>query len=126
MKLAKIKEYSPAVLRIAMALVFFWFGITQLINPGMWVGYIPDWLTILPAATFVIINGIFEIVFAALLITGIFTRIVSLVLGLHLLFIGISIGYNAVAIRDIGLALATLSVSLHGPDKLCIMKKSQL
>lgn len=118
-----LKEYGPAVLRIAMALVFFWFAINQLIAPNDWTGYLPEFLynTANPAI-FIYVNAIFEIIFGTLLILGIFTRIAALLLGLHLLGISITLGWSAIAIRDYGLALATLAIVLNGPDKLCLRK----
>lgn len=118
-----LKEYGPALLRIAMALVFFWFAINQLIAPNDWTGYLPGFLynTANPVI-FIYANAIFEIIFGTLLILGIFTRIAALLLGLHLLGISITIGWNATAIRDYGLSLATLSIAMNGPDKLCLRK----
>jgi uncharacterized membrane protein YphA (DoxX/SURF4 family) len=122
-KLDSLKDYGPAVLRIAMALVFFWFAISQLMAPSDWIGYLPSFLanTANPVM-FIYANAIFELIFGGLLILGVFTRLAALLLGLHLIGISIALGYNAVAIRDYGLALATLSIVLAGPDKLCLKK----
>ena len=67
-------------------------------------------------------NAVFEIIFASLLALGIFTRIASLLLALHMIGIVVSLGYNAVAVRDFGLMIATFTVFLNGPDKLCLKK----
>jgi len=122
-KLDSFKEYGPAVLRIAMALVFFWFAINQLIAPEDWTGYLPEFLanTANPVI-FIYANAVFEIIFGTLLILGIYTRLAAFLLGIHLLGISITLGWTAVAIRDYGLALATLSIVLTGPDKLCLKK----
>lgn len=122
-KLYSFKEYGPIVLRIAMALVFFWFAINQLIVPNDWTGYLPEFLAnIANPVLFIYANAIFEIIFGLLLILGIFTRLAAFLLGIHLLGISITLGWSAVAIRDYGLAFATLSIVLNGPDKLCLKK----
>jgi len=123
MNFEKIKKYAPAVLRYGLALVFFWFAISQLTNPAGWIGYLPPFLAGMPnAAMFIYANAVFEIIFASLLALGIFTRIASLLLALHMIGIVVSLGYNAVAVRDFGLMIATFTVFLNGPDKLCLKK----
>ncbi|MGV8150148.1 MAG: DoxX family protein [Candidatus Woesearchaeota archaeon] len=122
-KLDSFKEYAPIVLRYALSLVFFWFAINQLIMPDDWTGYLPEFLanTANPVM-FIYANAIFEIIFGTLLILGIFTRLSAFLLGIHLLGISATLGWSAVAIRDYGLAFATLSIVLSGPDKLCLRK----
>ena len=63
-----------------------------------------------------------EFVLGMFLILGIYVRFSSFILGIHLLGISISLGYGQTMIRDLGLALATLSVFLNGRDRLCIQK----
>lgn len=122
-KINSFKEYGPAVLRIAMALVFFWFAINQLIAPGDWTGYLPEFFanTANPEM-FIYANAIFEMIFGTLLILGVYTRLAAFLVGIHLLGISITLGWSAVAIRDYGLAFATLAIVLNGPDKLCLKK----
>jgi uncharacterized membrane protein YphA (DoxX/SURF4 family) len=137
----KYKEYAPIVLRLGLSLVFLWFGLTQLINPESFFGYIPDWITPhsvemihehpfqsahnLPLTPHIIImaNGAFETLFGLLLLVGLFTRISSLLLAAHLFFIMIGLGYNDIAVRDFGLVVATIAIFLLGPDKWCFDKK---
>jgi uncharacterized membrane protein YphA (DoxX/SURF4 family) len=114
------KKYSPVILRLGLAMVFIWFGTNQLLNQAMWIGLIPKSLvsaTGISAATFVILNGIFEIVMAVLLACGIKIRIVAILLCLHLLTIIGDLGINAIGARDIGLFFAMLSVAAHGADE---------
>ena len=117
-----LRTWAPVLVRIAMALVFLWFGINQLIEPRDFIGYLPGWTMSLPisASALVISNGVFEIVFGGLLLFGLFARLSAMLLSLHLFAIAFSLGYNDIAVRDIGLALATLSVALHGKDRWSI------
>lgn len=116
-------KYAPIITRYGMSLVFLWFGFTQVMGPESWTSLIPEFITNithLSALTFVYLNGGMEIVLGLLLIIGIYTRISALILALHLLFITIDVGYNAIGIRDLGLTLATLSIFFNGPDFLCL------
>ncbi len=121
-----LQQYAPAVLRYSMTLVLLWFGTQQLLNTADWTAYVPDSiaaLTHLSATTLVYINAWFEIVFGILLLLGIQTRIVALLLGLHLLDIMWTVGYGEIGVRDFGLAVATLVVSMNGLDSLCLQQK---
>jgi uncharacterized membrane protein YphA (DoxX/SURF4 family) len=111
-------EYAPIVLRLAMASVFLWFGINQLVDTEYFEGYVPEWAhAIAPVNLIVISNGIFETIFGLLLLTGLFTRVAAVILGLHLLGITFELGYNEIGVRDWGLALGTFAVALYGPDR---------
>jgi uncharacterized membrane protein YphA (DoxX/SURF4 family) len=124
----KSKEYAPAIVRISLALVFLWFSINQFLYVNDFVGLIPNFLvdsTGYSPAVFVMLNAFVEFVLGMFLLLGINVRFSSLVLGIHLFGIAFAVGYNAVMIRDLGLALATISVFLYGRDKLCIQKEDQ-
>lgn len=116
-----LKVYAPSVLRITMAVVILWFGAQQFINTANWLGYVPDSiisLTHLSRETIVYLNGTAELVLGTLLLFGIWTRWVAFLLALHLLDIMYTVGYGEIAVRDFGLAIATLVVWMNGPDML--------
>lgn len=120
------KEHAPVLLRYAMGIVFFWFGISQLTKPKDWVAYLPDFLgSTSYAQSIIIFNGIFEVSFALLLVLGLFTRVSAILLGLHLLAITFEVGYNEIGVRDFGLTLATFAIALFGPDKCSLDTKRQ-
>ncbi len=115
----KLRSYAPTILRIGMSLVFLWFGTQQLINPEPWTSLIPEFVTTtsgLSASTLVTFNGAFEVVFGIALLLGIFTSLSALLLGLHLISITATVGYNAIGVRDFGLAIATLVIALWGSN----------
>ena len=124
----KYQEYSQIILRIGLSLIFLWFGLTNIFNGKVLINYLPSFAYSLPIGplTILLINGIFEVFFGLLLIIGLFTRITSLILTLHLLMIVSFLGYNDIAVRDFGLALATLSIFFHGADKWCLDKKRKM
>ena len=116
----RLRTSAPAVLRIGMSLVFLWFGMQQLLHPGSWISYIPDYassISGLGANVLVHINGAFEVVFGLALLGGSFTRATALLLALHMFDICFTVGYNEIGIRDFGLAVATLAVFMYGSDR---------
>ncbi len=122
----KNQKYGSIIVRIGISLVFLWFGISQLLDPSSWVGFVPDYATKMipvPATTLVFLNGLFEVIFASFLITGFFTRISALLLALHMAHIITVVGYNEIAIRDFGIFMGALSVFFTGPDFLTLDKK---
>jgi uncharacterized membrane protein YphA (DoxX/SURF4 family) len=116
-------KYAPAILRIGLAGVFLWFGVNQIIDPLSWVGYIPSFITTftgMTAGTVVFYNALFEIIAGTMLLLGFLTRIVAVVLFLHLLDIAFTVGLDSIGIRDLGLAVATFVIFLNGMDWLTL------
>lgn len=118
----RYSKYAPIIVRLGLGLVFLYIGISQLINTEMWTGFVPGFLAS-NAIVLVKLNGLFEVLASIMLMVGIKTRIVSLILGLHLLGITLSIGLSPLGARDFGLSLATLSIFFTGADWLCLEKR---
>jgi len=118
----KFEEVSSVLLRIGLGLVFIYFSIQQMINPDQWIGFVPEFLTssVITASNLVIFNSVIELAGGLLLIAGLYTRIASLILGVHLLFITISVGWNPVGVRDFGLTIATLALAFINLDRYCL------
>ena len=86
----------------------------------MWTGFVPDLavsLSGLSAETLVLINGVFEMVAGLALLTGFYTRIAATLLSLHMFHLLFVVGYSAIAVRDFGIAIATLAVALAEVDR---------
>ena len=67
------------------------------------------------------LNGTFEVLLATLLCLGLFTRIASALLVLHLFsIVTFSLGYGAVAVRDFGLMISSLAIFFNGADDFSI------
>jgi len=119
-----VKKYAPILARYGVGIVFFLFGILQLINPQSWVSWLPEFIVNnFDPVTFIYVNGIFDLVIGAFLLVGFLTRIVALLGILHLLGVIFSLGFNDISIRDFGLLLVLVSVLLHGSDEWCLDKK---
>lgn len=109
------QKISLHILRLGLASVFLWFGFSQLIDTLSWVDIVPDWavdLLHIPPAMIVMANGVFEVVLGGLIALGFFVRISAFVLALHLLVISIDFGFTATGVRDFGLAVAAIGLSL--------------
>ncbi|MDO8500103.1 MAG: DoxX family membrane protein [bacterium] len=118
-----LSHYAPVVLRLGIASVFMWFGVSQISNPSMWTNFIPLWALStfsLSAQALVLMNGTAEIIGALLLVLNIFARWVALFLALHLFGIAYTIGFNPTGVRDFGLSVATLYIFLKGEDDFSI------
>ena len=84
------------------------------------MGYLPEFILAASyAKNIVLLNGITELILGALLAIGLYTRAVSAILCIHLFTIIISIGYNDIAVRYVGLMLVAFAIALHGPDQWC-------
>ena len=124
-----IEFYAQALLRYGVAAVILWFSFAQFSNKTQWTAYIPDSIvsmTGISAIILVYLNATFELVFGILLVFGWQTRIVALLLALHLFDIMYVVGYGEIGVRDFGLALGTLVVSMNGADALCIQQKRKI
>lgn len=119
------QKYGTTVVRLGIAAVFLWFGLTQFFNPQALIGYAPSFAFSLPISItqFMMLNGIFDTLVGALLAVGFFTRAVALLGAIHIAGVAISLGHNDVAVRDWGLSIAALSIALNGPDELTLDRK---
>ena len=112
-------RYSQIALRIGLALVFFWFGISKFIMPQYWIdAWMPQsiqhlvTLIHLTPKDFIFLNAIFEILVGVSLLTGFFTRIFSSVAIVFLLMVTLFNGVTEVTIRDVGLIGAFVALVL--------------
>lgn len=126
-KFVNLEKFGPVVLRIGMGLVFLWFGFSQIFSPDQWTSFLPSFLKILPIAApnFVLANGLFEVIGGVFLILGVYTRLAAFLLALHLFGITFTIGWNALGVRDFGLAIATSVIFLQGAGGLSFDNKRQ-
>lgn len=111
------------ILRLGLAIVFLWFGFSQLFDGINWVSWVPEWavnLLNIPPAMIVLLNGSFEVVAGALLALNIYTRWVALALAIHLFVLVIEIGLTPIGMRDFGLMMATLALVFLCEEKRVI------
>lgn len=118
---------SKLLLRYGMATVFLWFGFSQLQNPVPWTTFLPSWVSMMPISesNFVMLNGLFEVVAATLLLIGAYVRVSAFLLGLHLLGIALSIGITSTGVRDFGLTIASFALAGLGAGKFSVDELSE-
>ena len=119
-----MQKVSSVVLRVGLGLVMLWFGTQQLSNPSPWMGFLPNFTKSLPISqiNFIYLNGWFEVCCGTLLILGFYTRIIALLLAIHLMGITLSVGYGATGVRDFGLTIALISIFLNQENYLSLDK----
>lgn len=113
-------QLARTVLVLGLAFVFGYFGIDKFLNPLNWVGFMPVWMNGLAGqkvAVWLSITGAAEIVIAILLLIPVpIVRKTGAVLAvLHLIGVLSQVGWNDVAVRDIGLLLMAVAVWLLAP-----------
>lgn len=112
-----MKRYAIPTVRIGLAAVFLWFGISQYSNPQQFFGYIPAFATAVASVqTIVLFNATLDTLLGAAFLLGVKIRWFAAIAVVHILSIAYSLGYNPVMVRDIGLAAAALAVFLNGED----------
>ena len=110
-------EWSPVAGRILLALVLAWFGYHELVQPGLWTGYVPVVAaTSSLAAAAVLAHGWVLLMLAVALAAGIAPRLAALLAAVVMLGIIISLagtaGLSDLTLRDVG--VFGLAVCLAG------------
>lgn len=100
------------VLRIGLAIVFLYAGISSLQHPLEWVGFLPGFMTkVIAATTLIKVFAIYELGLAVWLISGKLIRYSALLCTLTLAGIVITNpGQLITTFRDIGLAFMALAL----------------
>lgn len=96
------------ILTAGLVFVFGYFGIDKFVHPDIWIGWIPLWmegLLGLSRESWLSIIGFSEAFFAILLLVPvrIVKKIGAALIALHLVAILTQVGWNDIAVRDIGL-----------------------
>ena len=113
--LAKLDTMAPTFLRVGVAGVFLYFGISQITGPEAWVTWIPDFvLEYSPVSDVALIqiNAVYEIVAGTMLLVNWHRRLAALLRGGHLLHIALMMNFGPLMVRDLGLTVATLYLAM--------------
>ncbi len=112
-----MQRQTTAKLLLTAAFVFVlgYFGVDKFAHPLIWIGWIPSWidgLFTLPRETWLQIIGSFEVLLALLLLMPIraVRQTGTILIALHFTGILTQVGWNDIAIRDIGLLLADIAL----------------
>lgn len=83
--IAVIKPISIPLLRVALGVIYLWFGILKIIGATPVADLVASMIPFVPASTAVVGMGIAEVVLGALLIIGIFVPWIAAIQVAHLL-----------------------------------------
>jgi uncharacterized membrane protein YkgB len=70
-----MEQYGVTVLRIAVAIVFIWFGVLKVIDQSPVEDLVKDTIYFLPEDTFFVVIGVWEIVIGVGLLVPVFLRL---------------------------------------------------
>ena len=104
MTLSKINP--KVVLRLSLAITFFWIGVLIWQDPSLWASYLSDWFVkILPITPTLLlkITSILDLGIGVLFALNLFTKWIGLVGVIHMIAILISSGITDVTIRDVAI-----------------------
>lgn len=120
-----VEVWGPVAGRVALGLVFAWFGYHELVQPRLWTGYVP---VLPPASTvavwLVLVHGWFLLVLAASLVFGILPRLAAGLGVLLMLEIVVSLsvthGLSDVVLRDLGVLGLALTLAAQKQRRLVL------
>lgn len=101
-----MKSSGYHILRVGLAITFIWIGVLIIRDPQFWGGFLQPWaagLIPIPIEQAMISTAILDIVVGFLFLIDVWTWIASLFAATHLVLILITVGIDAVTVRDIGL-----------------------
>lgn len=112
------KKWGPLILRLGLGLTLIYAGFAMWSDPTSWVGYVPDWVTIVSSKEhFTFATAILDLFLGVSLIAGFLLPIISFIVFSHLASILVFHGIDAVTFRDFGLAAMALVLCLESlPD----------
>lgn len=99
-------------LRIGLTFVFLYAGVSALQHPFAWIGFLPNFLTkVIAATTLIKIFAVYELVLAAWLVSGKWSKYSALLCTLTLAGITLAnSGQLITTFRDVGLAFMALAL----------------
>ncbi len=103
------------LLVFSLVFVFGYFGIDKFVHPQTWVYWMPDWMEGmggLPNLSWLKLIAIAEILFCILLLIPVRSvqRIGIILITLHMLGILTQVGWNDIAVRDIGIMMSGIAL----------------
>lgn len=125
--MAAAEGWAPTTARVLLGLVLAWFGYHELVNPGLWTGYVP----VLPASShvaevLVLAHGWVLLVLAVSLVAGIAPRLAAAIAFVLVLEIVISLtakgGLSDIVLRDVGVLGLCAAVVGSGQQRLLLRR----
>lgn len=122
---ATAMSWTPLAGRILLGLVLAWFGYHELVQPGLWTGYVPIVSPTSSVATVAVLaHGWLLLVLAVALVAGIAPRVAAAVAAVLLLEIVISLtvsgGLSDLTLRDVGVLGLAIILTGVSQDRLVL------
>ncbi len=108
-----MRKVSFNILRIGLAITFFWIGILIFQHPEAWGGYLQPWavkLLPMPIEQMMIGTAILDIVIGFFLLINSFVWLVALVGAAHLIIVLTVSGITDITVRDIGILAGVVAL----------------
>jgi hypothetical protein len=102
--------HGSTILRVGLAFVFGCFAVFQVLSPLVYATYLPHSMQGAASTNYVYLNAAFDAFLCLTILFSFLPRIAPLLGAAHLLSISFVMGWNDVAVRDAGLAVACLSL----------------
>lgn len=101
-------------LRLAISIPFLYAAIAAFLDPTSWIGFLPGWIgKIMPKEIALSMFSVFQIILSIWLLSGKWLRYSSVLASAILLSITVfNIGALDIVFRDVGLLLASISLTL--------------
>jgi len=101
------------LLRIGLVLVFAYAAVASLLQPLEWAGYLPTFLTgVVAGGTLIKIFAVYELVLAAWLLSGKYSRYAALLCAVTLAgIVATNLSQLVTTFRDVGLVFAALALA---------------
>lgn len=109
-------KLASLFLRIGLAFVFLYAAIESLLNPGVWAGFLPVFLTsMIPAGPLLTGFSVYEILLAGWLLWGARVRYAAILAAITLAGITfVNLAAIDTVFRDVGLIFAALALAALG------------
>lgn len=107
-------KQAKLLLRLGLAAVYLYAGISGLIDPQAWIGFMPQFVgKILPATTALLLFSIFQIALSIWLLSGWKTRYAAILTALTTAaLMVVNLGALIVTFRDIAIIFAALALAV--------------
>lgn len=119
-------DWLPTAARVALALVFLWFGLHELLQPHLWTGYVPVLSPTSSLATIAVLgHGWLLTMLGVALLAGISSRAAALIGAVLMAEILIALGAHGVTdivIRDLGVFGLALGVAAQPQHRLVVTR----
>lgn len=121
------------ILRIGLAVTFFWIGVLIWRSPAEWATFIQPWAAKLISGSLVFAmqqTAILDMAVGVLLLVSPLVWLGALLGALHLAIVLITVGVNGITIRDVGLVSATIALCIETfpqsiKNKILSLKRSK-